>query len=248
MERLSPAAGHDSVAPAYERHRPEETVLYGVVQSELESFLARVRDRPLPRFVVREFRGFLECGILAHGFLRVHCDACGRDRIVAFSCKGRGFCPSCLGRRMADTAAHLVDRVLPEVAVRQWVLSLPFALRYRLAYGARLVTEVLDLFVRAVFASLRRRARWKWGIRRGQCGAATGRGRRRRERLESAAVAMADTMAQLAVGLMGRRLRGAEGLSRPAENDVRVIVSRDHELRRLRALAIRARGALRQAA
>ncbi|MBN1669736.1 MAG: transposase zinc-binding domain-containing protein [Kiritimatiellae bacterium] len=35
------------------------------------------------------------------------------------SCKGRGFCPSCGGRRMADTAAHLVERVLPHVAVRQ---------------------------------------------------------------------------------------------------------------------------------
>ena len=32
---------------------------------------------------------------------------------------------------MADTAAHLVDRVLPEAPVRQWVLSLPFSLRYR---------------------------------------------------------------------------------------------------------------------
>ena len=82
MERLSsPATGHDSVAPAYERHRPEETVLYRVVQMELESFLACVRDRPLPRFVEREFRGFLECGILAHGFLRVHCDACGREKL-----------------------------------------------------------------------------------------------------------------------------------------------------------------------
>jgi hypothetical protein len=136
--------------------------------------------------------------------VRARCDACGCERLDAFSCKGRGFCPSCGGRRMADTAAHLVDRVLPEIPVRQWVLSLPFALRYRLAYGARLVTEVLDLFVRAVLASLRRRARWKWGIRRGQCGAATGRGRRRRERLESAAVAMADTMAQLAAGLDGQ--------------------------------------------
>ncbi len=173
MERLSPAAGHDSVAPAYERHRPEETVLYGVVQSELESFLARVRDRPLPRFVEREFRGFLECGILAHGFLRVHCDACGRDRIVAFSCKGRGFCPSCLGRRMADTAAHLVDCVLPEAPVRQWVLTLPFALRYRLTYDAALTSVVLREFVRGVFASYRRRARQHGPIRRPRGGAVT---------------------------------------------------------------------------
>ena len=52
MERLSPAAGHDS-APSYERHRPEETVLYAVVQSELETFLSRGRDRPLIHFTQR---------------------------------------------------------------------------------------------------------------------------------------------------------------------------------------------------
>jgi hypothetical protein len=74
---------------------------------------------------------------------------------------------------MADTAAHLVDRVLPEVPVRQWVLSLPFSLRYRLAYDARLTSEVLGLFIRALFASLRRRARAQWGVSRGFCGAVT---------------------------------------------------------------------------
>jgi len=145
------------------------------VQSELETFLARAqeRERPVPRFVERELRSFLRCGILAHGFVRVHCDDCGLDRVVGFSCKGRGFCPSCGGRRMADTAAHLVDRVLPKVPVRQWVLSLPFALRYRLAYDAALTSAVLDLFVRAVLASLRRRARRQRGVARGQCGAVT---------------------------------------------------------------------------
>jgi hypothetical protein len=90
----------------------------------------------VPRFVARELRAFLRCGVLAHGFVRVHCDGCGLDRVAAFSCKGRGFCPSCDGRRMADTAAQFVDRVLPEVPVRQWVLSLPQALRDRLACTA----------------------------------------------------------------------------------------------------------------
>ena len=160
---------------AYRRRRPEESVLYRVVQQQLETFLARAeaRDRPMPRFVEREFRNFLRCGILAHGFVRVHCDDCRQDRVVAFSCKGRGFCPSCGGRRMADTAAHLVDRVLPEVPVRQWVLSLPFALRYRLAYDAKLTSAVLGIFVRAVFASLRDRARKHWQIAESQCGAVT---------------------------------------------------------------------------
>jgi hypothetical protein len=41
------------------------------------------------------------------------------DRLVAFSCKGRAVCPSCGGRGMAERAAHLVDRVFPEVPVRQ---------------------------------------------------------------------------------------------------------------------------------
>ena len=74
---------------------------------------------------------------------------------------------------MAETAAQLVDRVLPEVPVRQWVLSLPFALRYRLAYDARLVRDVLHIFVAAVFGSLRRRARVHSGVRQAQCVAVT---------------------------------------------------------------------------
>ncbi len=118
-------------------------------------------------------RAYLDCGVLAYGFLRVHCDACGHDRLVAFSCKGRGFCPSCGGRRMADTAAHLVDRVLPEVPIRQWVLTLPYPLRYRCAWNARLTSEVLRAFLRAVFADQRRRARKLFGIHKGQCGSVT---------------------------------------------------------------------------
>jgi hypothetical protein len=175
----SPAAALANGCPAgearYARRKPEEGVLYQVVQEELETFLAAAaaRERPVPRFVARELRAFLRCGILAHGFVRVHCDGCGLDRVVAFSCKGRGFCPSCGGRRMADTAAHLVDRVLPAVPVRQWVLSLPWRLRYRLGYDASLAREVLDVFVRCVFASLRCRARKRWAIPRGQCGAVT---------------------------------------------------------------------------
>ncbi len=61
----------------------------------------------LPQFVKDEFDTFLECGILAHGFLRLRCGDCSPDKLVAFSCKRRGFCPSCGARRMAQTAAYL---------------------------------------------------------------------------------------------------------------------------------------------
>ena len=69
--------------------------------------------------------------------------------VVAFSCKGR-FCPSCGGRRMTELAAQLVDRVIPDVPVRQWVLSLPWSLRYQLAFDAPLCRDVLAVFIRVV--------------------------------------------------------------------------------------------------
>ena len=76
------------------------------------------------------FRKYLECGILAHGFARVWCEDCAHDYLLAFSCQGRAVCPSCNARRMEQTAAHLVEHVLPHLPVRQWVLSVPMRLRY----------------------------------------------------------------------------------------------------------------------
>jgi hypothetical protein len=52
---------------------------------------------------------------------------------------------------MADTAVYLVDQVFPQVRVRQWVLSLPIQLRWRLAYDRQLTFDVLGVFLRAVF-------------------------------------------------------------------------------------------------
>jgi ribosomal protein S27E len=75
--------------------------------------------------VQQEFDAYLKCGRLEEGFLRVRCEQCHAEKLVAFSCKKRGFCPSCGGRRMAETAALLADEVLPERPLRQWVLSLP---------------------------------------------------------------------------------------------------------------------------
>jgi hypothetical protein len=55
----------------YVPRQAEESVLYKVVAANLETFLARQqqRDRVVPRFVEREMMSFLECGILANGFL-----------------------------------------------------------------------------------------------------------------------------------------------------------------------------------
>ncbi|MCA1563571.1 MAG: transposase zinc-binding domain-containing protein [Acidobacteria bacterium] len=113
----------------YEPRDPTSTLLYGIVRDHFETFRAHAaalrEGEGLPRFVEQDFRDFLRCGCLAGGFARFRCAACGLDRLVAFSCKGRGFCPRCGGRRMAERSAHLVDHVFPDVPVPQWVLSLP---------------------------------------------------------------------------------------------------------------------------
>jgi DNA-directed RNA polymerase subunit RPC12/RpoP len=108
----------------YERRRLDETALNRVVQEHVETFFAQVEPETgagLPQFVKDEFEPFLQCGILAHGLLRLRCSTCARDTLVAFSGKRRGFCPACGARRMAKTAAHLLDHVIPRVPVRQWV-------------------------------------------------------------------------------------------------------------------------------
>ncbi len=87
---------------AYTPRDPSTTVLYQVVADHLETFLATIDDDPtakgLPQFVKDEFYAYLQCGILAHGFLRLDCDSCPHKMLLAFTCKRRGFCPSCAGR------------------------------------------------------------------------------------------------------------------------------------------------------
>ena len=67
----------------------------------------------------------------ASHFGRAICTGCGQGFVVAFSCKGRGVCPSCNARHMTQTAAHLADHVIPPVPVRQWVISVPKRRRSR---------------------------------------------------------------------------------------------------------------------
>ena len=146
--------------PQYERRRPEQTPLYRLVQQHYATFLTEVEAHgaSLPQFVKDEFEAYLECGILAHGFLRLTCDGCARDTLVAFSCKRRGICPSCGTRRMAETAADLVDNIIPQVPVRQWVLSFPIPLRSLFAIHPERITPVLRIIHCAINSHLIKQA------------------------------------------------------------------------------------------
>jgi hypothetical protein len=73
----------------YERHRPEQTLLYQLVEQYYPAFVAQLaaQGTELPEYVRRECEDYLKCGRLEHGFLRVCCDTCHAEHLVAFSCK-----------------------------------------------------------------------------------------------------------------------------------------------------------------
>jgi hypothetical protein len=111
----SPKSSVESIG--YVRRQPEQTTLYRVVQDNLATLHAMFETEhgvQLPKFVRREFDGFLDCGLLSRGFAHLKCDKCNKSQLVAFACKGRGFCPSCMGRRMAERAVNMIESVVTQ--------------------------------------------------------------------------------------------------------------------------------------
>ncbi len=169
----SPSRLRVAFAPRYARQAPEHTRLYALVRDHAPALRARLADegRTLPGYVREEFDAFLRCGVLEHGFVRVVCEHCHAERLVAFSCKKRGFCPSCGARRMAESARHLVEDVFGARPVRQWVLSFPYPLRFLFASKPHSIGPVLAVVQRVIGAWLADEA----GVARrvAQCGAVT---------------------------------------------------------------------------
>ncbi len=150
------------MSPAvYRPRRPAATVLHRTVREHLETFLVQARSsdpdlRPIRPAAERALREYLRCGVAAHGFARVYCDSCRHDYLVPFSCKVRDLCPSCGARRMVETAAHLVDVVLPRVAYRQWVVSVPKRVRWFLKHRPEALDGLARVFLRAVETAIRK--------------------------------------------------------------------------------------------
>ena len=138
-------------------------LLHEIVAEGLAAF--RAKDLELPDSVMRELKAFLACGDPTHGFAWLHCASCDHHRLVPFCCKGRGFCPGCCGRRMADRAAWWSERVFPRVPTRQWVLTIPWKRRLLLARNSDLAMGVLGVALKLI-------ERWY----RKQTNAPTGRG------------------------------------------------------------------------
>ena len=113
--RTPVAANPKPYNPRHPEH--EQTLLYRTGAGNFETWLELASAGQFdgqgdhhtpPAYVEQAFRKYLECGIFAHGLARARCEDCGHDFFVAFSCKGRGVCPSCNTRRMAETDGALL--------------------------------------------------------------------------------------------------------------------------------------------
>ncbi len=133
------AAGPPPVRPpastGLRPRKPHLTPLYQCVQDHYEALEPFWPERFEKRYgfwrpYLKEVMvRYLSCGDPHGGFARIRCDACGTERLLAFSCKRRYLCPSCHQKRTVAFGQWVLTHVLPAVPYRHFVLSIPKILR-----------------------------------------------------------------------------------------------------------------------
>ena len=141
--------GACSVFPeGYRPRRPKAAPLHRLLSTRYDDFRTVYNERFSKRYgywrpVTEEVvLRYLDCGILGMGFARIRCEECGAEYLRAFSCKCRGFCPSCTKRKSLDLAAFLEEELLEPVPHRHWVWSLPKLLRLHFLHHRRLLPRL----------------------------------------------------------------------------------------------------------
>jgi hypothetical protein len=154
------------MATTLDSQRTTVELLQRIAREDLPALIeaAEQAGRFVPRHIERTVERFLTCGDSREGFAWLVCDDCDHHRLVPFSCNTRAICSSCGGRRMATRAAWLVDRVIPEVPVRQWVLTLPWERRLVLARRSDLLRGVLNQALDVIFTWYRYQAAARMGL------------------------------------------------------------------------------------
>jgi len=131
-------------------------VRYRVMFHHFERFLAGYEGRfereygflrPIIREVVERY---LECGNPHCGFARLRCPDYHEERLVMFSCRSRGFCPSCHAKRVEEWGEWMRERLLLDVPHRQVVFTVPKRLRLFFKYDRRLLGELCRAVLRAL--------------------------------------------------------------------------------------------------
>jgi ribosomal protein S27E len=93
--------------------------------------------RPIIQDVVNKY---LDCGNPKNGFARIKCKDCGLERLVMYSCKCRGFCPSCHAKRREEWGEWMRESLLLDVPHRQVVFTIPKMLRIFFKYNRSLLS------------------------------------------------------------------------------------------------------------
>ena len=142
-------------APCYRARDTGGSALSQIVLNNLPEFEQWLKNppdsRPRPHpTVITALEKFVECGVMRYGVVRFRCPECGKDMFVAFSCKRRGLCPSCDAKRSAIITAEALDRLLPPVLYRQWVLVVPKRLRYFINHQPDLAGQLSKIFAREI--------------------------------------------------------------------------------------------------
>jgi ribosomal protein S27E len=103
--------------------------------------------RPIIKEVVERY---LDCGNPRCGFARVRCPDCGSEFLLHFSCRTRGFCPSCHAKRLEEWGEWMREELLLDVPHRQVVFTMPKMLRIFFKYKRRLLGELCRAAVQAL--------------------------------------------------------------------------------------------------
>ncbi|MCK4543606.1 MAG: transposase [Spirochaetales bacterium] len=132
----------------YQPRNPRATKLYQLVNNNCDTFLRVYPEQFENKYgylrpeIGHALENYLTCGILSHGFARVKCQNCNHEFLLAFSCKGRYFCPSCHQRRVQEFGLFLTEQILEKVPHRQIVFSLPKITRKAFLYNRELLPKL----------------------------------------------------------------------------------------------------------
>ncbi len=130
----------------YRPRRPRASPLWQIIHQGWDEFQEQYETRyrkthgPLRKDAIEVVEKFYRCGDLAQGFTRLHCPDCGHEKLLAFTCKTRGFCPCCHQRKVLQTADWIATGVCCNVPHRQFVFTIPKALRGIFRKRRRLLT------------------------------------------------------------------------------------------------------------
>ena len=137
--------------PRYRPRNPQATSLYQLVEAHYETAKGLWEERFERRcgfwrgFYDTAVARYLDCGLFESGFARVRCTSCPNEFLVAFSCKGRGLCPSCGAKRAAILSELLQNQILADVPHAQWVFSIPKMLRPYFLHHRELLGDMARL-------------------------------------------------------------------------------------------------------